>query len=519
MNIGRFQNSVLDANAICEGLYATLGDTTSQRKCALSSKWIVLWARRVRDILRRGFYRHWGIPAMTLASAFFVASCVGPGQSINSRSLALASVGDGNTQTAATVTQDDALHPPTTDPSTAAERSNAPDSTAVETAAAKGSATGRAPGLGTSPGGRRVSLRPKNNVDADDLLDHWGHRQAGLLSGLLLKATEPSEDVADFKAMLEAARGADTRSTFPDLHDDDTIAVLGHRGGVTYGRWSGGPADTLSIDFDYQGATSQVRYNQSFKVALERAGKAWSRRINDTWEEWERSPGEYKARLIDDYGRDGEEIRVGGGGETSTGLVIYVTGVELDVAGLGGFHSLRPGDDWEPHTGAVAFDRDYIEEAGDASLFRTMVHEIGHVLGAWYGDEFTNRYAPFADSDSGTWTGPHVVAVHGGPAPFQDNDDSHGWHDGERSLDATNVDYAHAGICESVMAYCGQSAGIPPFQPAEIDLAFLADLGLTTEQATDRPETYGLVGWMDHSAFTLSVSRELDVSLADPQPH
>ena len=110
--------------------------------------------------------------------------------------------------------------------------------------------------------------------------------------------------------------------------------------------------------------------------------------------------------------------------------------------------------------------------------------------------------------------------VYGGPAPFQDNDDSHGWHDGERSLDATDFDFGHAGVCESVMAYCGQSAGIPAFLPAEIDFAFLADLGLTMEPATDRPETYGLAGWMDHSAFTLSLSsRELEVSLADPQPH
>jgi len=35
---------------------------------------------------------------------------------------------------------------------------------------------------------------------------------------------------------------------------------------------------------------------------------------------------------------------------------------------------------------------------------------------------------------------------------------------------------------------------------------------------TDRPETYGHAGWMDYSAFTVAVFRELDVSLADPQP-
>ena len=166
----------------------------------------------------------------------------------------------------------------------------------------------------------------------------------------------------------------------------------------------------------------------------------------------------------------------------------------------------------------MAFDRDYVEEAGEGSLFRTMVHEIGHVLGAWLGEATGGQFVAFADPATGTWTGPNVVTVHGGPAPFQDNDDTHGWHDGERSPDAYNFDYAHSGVCASVMAYCGQSAGIPAFKPAEIDFAFLADLGLTTRQATDRPETYGLAGWMDHSAFTLSVSRELEVSLADPQP-
>ena len=316
-------------------------------------------------------------------------------------------------------------------------------------------------------------------------------------------------------------RQADTGSVAPDLRDDDSITVLGHRRGVTYGRWSGGPADTLSIDFDYQGATSQVRYNRPFKAALERAGKAWSRRIDDTWAEWERSQGEYKARLIGDHGSDGREIRVGPGGETSTSLVIYVTGVELgaNVAGRGGPHSLRPGSDWEPHTGAVAFDTDFIEEADEAALFRTMVHEIGHVLGSWKGSGSGEPFTTLTDRETGTWIGPNVVAVYGGPAPFQDNDDSLGWHDGERSLDATNFDYGHAGVCESVMAYCGKSAGIPAFQPAAIDFAFLADLGLTIEPATDRPETYGLAGWMDDAAFTLSVSRKLEVSLADPQPH
>ena len=334
------------------------------------------------------------------------------------------------------------------------------------------------------------------------------------------EASAPDDDVADFEDLLKDARKTGAESAVPGLREDDAITVLGHHRGVAYGHWSGGPADTLSIDFDYQGAANQAHHSNSFKAALERAGKVWSVRIDDTWTEWERLAGESKGRLIGNYGSPGSEIRVGPGGETSTGLVIYVTGVDLaaGVAGQGGFHSPRPGNAWEPHTGAVAFDKDYIEEAGEASLFGTMVHEIGHVLGAWYGEATGERIASFTDRETGTWSGPNVVAVYGGPAPFQDNEDSDGWHDGERSPDASNFDYAHSGVCASVMAYCSQSAGVPAFQPAEIDFAFLADRGLTTRQATDRPETYGLAGWMDDSAFTLSVSRELKVSLADPQP-
>ena len=139
------------------------------------------------------------------------------------------------------------------------------------------------------------------------------------------------------------------------------------------------------------------------------------------------------------------------------------------------------GDAWEPHTGAIGLGNDYLETAGEASLFRTMVHEIGHVLGAWQGGAWIERYAHYTDFESGTWTGPEVVAIYGGPAPFQDSDDAHGWHDGERRAEASNFDFGHSGVCSSVMAYCAHGAAIPAFLPAEIDFAFLADLGLTID--------------------------------------
>lgn len=374
---------------------------------------------------------------------------------------------------------------------------------------------------GASWESRQVSLRPRNNIYAHDPMDHWGHRQTGVMTARLSWVGDTASGLAGFRRLLDAARAADPEWFAPDIEDGDTVAVLGQALGVTVGRWSGGPADRLSIEFNLEHATDAMRDDRTFIAMLERAGKVWSHRIDDTWSAWERRAGELKVRLIGDYGLSGREIRVGPGGETSTGLAIYVTGAEMsgNTVGRGGWFSLLPGDGWEPHTGRVALDNDYFseEDADGARLFRTMAHEIGHVLGAWQGGDPTERYAPYTDRETGTWTGPNVVAVHGGAAPFQDRDDTHGWHDGERGADAANFDYGHSGVCASLMAYCGFSAALTPFRPAEIDFAFLADLGLTILPETERQETYGLAGWLKHAAFTVSVSRELDVSLADPQ--
>ena len=389
----------------------------------------------------------------------------------------------------------------------------------VGAAAASGAAVQAAAGGGTE-GGHRVSLRPIDNIAADDLLDHWGHRRIIPLSDLLLEVPEPGEDASGFRELLETARRTGPADFAPGLDGEDAVTVLSRHRGLTYGRWTGGPADTLSIEFDLEYATKERREDHAFRAVLDRAGKVWSRRIDDTWEAWERRAGESKGWLIGDYGANSREIRVAPEGETSTGLVIYVTDPDLsdNEAGRGGPQSFRPGSDWEPHTGVVALDRDHIEGAGAAQLFATMVHEIGHVLGAWYGLDTLGRYWLHVDPDAGTWTGPRVVSVYDGPAPFQDADDAYTWHDGEHNTDGHRFDFLHSGVCRSVMAYCRSGAAIPAFLPAEIDFAFLSDIGLSILPQTDRPETYGLAGWMDHSAFTLSVSRDLDVSLADPQP-
>ena len=374
---------------------------------------------------------------------------------------------------------------------------------------------------GTSPGATGLAEPPRNNPLAADLLDDWGHRQVqGVVEGLDLTTSVAGSDSARVMALLAAASPGPPDSVAPELRDGDAVEVLGSRGGVTYGRWTGGPADTLSIDFDLSRANRAVRTDAAFRALLERAGKMWSRRIEDTWDTWERDAGDLKGWLYDGTGSP-TEVRIGPGGEVSTGLVIAVRDEDLpsDVVGRGGTGVMPPGGSWEPRFGSVEVDRGHLAEAGAAVLFATLAHEIGHVLGVWKGGAETESYAPHTDSTTGTWHGPNVMAIHGGAAPFQDRLAPNAWVDGERSPLATEFDLAHSGVCISLMAYCRQSAAIPRYLPHEIDFAFLADLGMTIRPATDRPETYGLAGWTDHAGFSVSVSRDLEVALADPQPY
>ena len=374
---------------------------------------------------------------------------------------------------------------------------------------------------GTTPGGQRLAELPRNNPEAADLLDHWGRRRIQEIAETLSLAEPAAEDSADGLRALQAAVQAESEGIVaPGLADDDEVRVLGSHRGVTYGRWTGGPADTLPIDFDLSRAGSAMQDDPRFRAMLERAGKAWSHRISDTWSTWHRAAGELKGWLINGTNPD-IEVRVGEGGEVSTGLEIDVKEDDLpvDVAGWASSGVLPHGDSWEPRFGSIEIDRTYLQEATEASLFATLTHELGHVLGAWKGGTATESYAPYTDLEAGTWTGANVVAVHGGPAPFQDNADPKEWVDGARDPSASQYDFAHSGVCVSLLAYCRDNSALPAFLPHAIDFAFLADLGMTVTEETVRPETYGLAGWTDHAAFTLWVSRDLRVALADPQPY
>ena len=369
---------------------------------------------------------------------------------------------------------------------------------------------------GTSPASRHLAELPRNNPEAADLLDHWGHRRSDKLTkGLDLSDPVSGGDTAYLRTLRTAAQGGGG-AVIPDLRDSDEVEVLGARRGVTYGRWAAGSADTLSIEFDVSRVRQEIRDDSEFGATLERAGKAWSSRIADTWTTWERSAGELKGWLAGS--QSSTEVRVGEDGETSTGLEIHVTVENLPAAaGTGGPGFRQPGESWEPHFGRLAIDEEHLRGAGEAALFSTVAHEIGHVLGSWMGD--IAGHDTDTDTAAGTWSGPHVVAEHGGPAPFQDISVKHARLGTEPDPLESPYDFAHSGVCISLMAYCNDDKALPAFLPHAIDFAFLADLGLTIAEETDRPETYGLAGWTDYTGFTLSLSRELEIGLADPQPH
>ena len=244
---------------------------------------------------------------------------------------------------------------------------------------------------------------------------------------------------------------------------------------------------------------------------VDRAGKVWSYRIADDWSTWHRPEGSVKARLIQDaVSRD--PIPIATGGEASTGLEIFITergaqGGPADGRSRGGPSAIRATTRWEPHTGAIEFAHG-MTIRDEVSIYFVAAHEIGHVIGSWYGSAALPSYAPYLDRESGTWHGPNVLDLHGRPAPFQDDLDPGTSVDGERSPDATSFDLHHSGVCASIMAYCNPDrySGNPPHP---IDYAFLADLGMTIVDPTDHPETYGLGVWTDHAGASVSVARTL----------
>ena len=339
----------------------------------------------------------------------------------------------------------------------------------------------------------------RNNPTAEDLLDHWNEPEQ-LRAALSLSAVAAS-DVGhrkDVLARLIRGAGGNSDETGTLLRNvrPEHIEIIGERTGITYGRWKGGPAGTLNIEFDWQFAPD---FDDETRARMERAGNSWSWRIRDDFGMHEVRDGTVVRRRIFPGTETlsvtyDEDVTVDGI------LIVIMAPGDTGFSNAGYAKAELTSDDITPWLGALMLSSNHVH------LTDLMAHEIGHVLGlmetpAPSVDRYTNRA-------NQTFTGPESQRANGGqPVPFQ-------WLDPDFNPVAPNtpgarVDYTHPGVCASIMAYCADSR--ETFRPAPIDFAMLDDIGydiLDADTASD-PELYGYGAWGEYSAWGAGVERTI----------
>ena len=340
------------------------------------------------------------------------------------------------------------------------------------------------------------TIRHRDNASAQDLRDHWND-PAPAQAALGLSAVSPA-DMADRKATLStllagAGNDADAGGTLMRNIRPQQLEVIGERDGITFGQWTGGPAGTLNIEFDFQFAPT---LDPHFRALMERAGKAWSYRLAD----------DFPPRVIE-----------AGAGPTPESVYprdtiaddILVTVIRVDqLASGGGWWRVEETDtDFEPYGELFALGWAVLTQ-GDVWAAHIMAHEIGHALGHGFGGELPPTKARYVDRERHVFTGPAAMRANGGqPVPFQ-------WLDARRSAvppgtPGAEIDYAHIGIVDTLIGYGGPEI----LTPHEIDFAVLDDIGYDVLPAsvTDDPELYGYGAWGRYSAWGAGVERDLDV--------
>jgi len=336
----------------------------------------------------------------------------------------------------------------------------------------------------------------RNNPLAEDLLDHWNEPEQ-MRAALGLSPVDAAQVASRTRVLtgLINTAGGDPSKTGTKLRNvrPEDIEIIGERDGITYGRWTGGPAGTLNIEFDWRYAPN---FDAETRVRTERAGKSWS---------W---------RLLDDFGtnvaRRGTQIGFTGEAQqevldedvTADDVLIFVFDLGDSDMSYAGALDLTSFDsnDHEPWLGLILLSQKH------ADLTNVIAHEIGHVIGVsrWEVQPLT-RYINRTDH---TFVGPQAMRANGGqPVPFQWVDADNRWV--EPNTPGAEVDYGHLGVCTSIMAYCGDGEEV--FVPAEIDFAYMDDIGYDILEAAtaSKPELYGYGAWGHYSAWGAGVERTI----------
>ena len=338
----------------------------------------------------------------------------------------------------------------------------------------------------------------QNNPTAQDLLDHWNEPDVlrhGIGAGFVeLNSRDVSTRLNTLSSILQTPTDQldESKSLLRNV-EAGTMTVIGERDGITYGQWKSGPAGTLDIDFDYRFAQE---LSQSTRARMERAGKMWSWRLQDDFDD---------GVIL----RKGREIRfhdvlwhVLDEDVSTDDMLILVVDKRAEGTSTGGATGprKRTADDYEPSFGRILLSSSARESID------VMAHEIGHVLGISSG-VFPSK-TRYTNMNDFTFEGPEAMRANGGaPVPFM-------WRDQDNRpvpphTPGSEVDYGHLGVCTSLMSYCRDRREV--YRPSEVDFAFLADIGYEVLDAATvtEPEIYGFGAWGRHSAWGAGVERTI----------
>ncbi len=285
----------------------------------------------------------------------------------------------------------------------------------------------------------------------------------------------------------------------------ESLTLLGQRDGMTFAAWKGGPAGTMPIRFHFgphetASANGFTKHeggaSGDFRSVLRRSAKIWSRRLVDT--------GKRRDVTLE----DGTTYR----GVRGLVLQVHLRDRGAVTGGVRKYEHGPTGKDFIVYYGAIGITRHVHDNLHDG-MPSTVAHEIGHALGIV--STTANFYLDtYYHAGSHTWRGPNAMRAYGGkPVPMQWRSEDQWWVVKEPHAPGSERDRGHLGVCTSLMAYCRDD--YDGGMPAELDYAFLADIGyeLVDAKVAAETERYGYAAWGDWAVWGASVERDLQDNL------